>query len=244
MGNDDFIPPQHTATARKAAVVLGGTGLVGHHLLDALVASGRYQAVHALVRRMPAQAVAGVTYQVLEQFANPLPLLQTINHNHVLQGADAFSTLGTTLKQAGSQAAFEAVDLGYNLRFAEAMRQVGAGHFLLLSALGASAQSRFFYNRVKGELEQAVVALGFAHTSIFQPSLLLGPHEGRLGEALAQRAFAVVKPVLPKRFASRPIEVERVAKAMAQVAAEPDASQRLGVYSNLDLLKMTGNPQP
>lgn len=223
-------------TTPVKAVVIGGTGLVGRALLAELVRSGRYAQVLAWVRQQPSseQAVQGVDYQVVDfgQLSEAMP-------QATLQGADAFSTLGTTLKQAGSRAAFRAVDLQINRSFAALMKQAGARHLLLLSALGASATSRFFYNQVKGELEQAVQGMDWPRLSIFQPSLLLGAHEGRRAEQWAQQAFHWIQPWLPKRFAWRPIEAERVAQAMAWVAAQPDEGSRVRVYSNLDLLTLT-----
>ncbi len=222
----------------KTAIVLGGTGLVGRHLLAALVATGRYGRILALVRRVPDDRLVAVEYRPVADFARLGEALAGLD----LNGAEAFSTLGPTRRQAGSKAAFRAVDFGYNHQFAQSVRAQGATHFLLLSALGASAQSWVFYNQVKGELEQAVRELGFVRLSIFQPSLLLGGHEGRRGERLAQQAFEWVQPLLPSQFAARPIEAQRVAQAMVQVAGQPDAGPAVRVYSNLDMLNLTGTP--
>ncbi|RYZ95993.1 MAG: hypothetical protein EOO68_17620 [Moraxellaceae bacterium] len=96
----------------------------------------------------------------------------------------------------------------------------------------------FFYNKIKGELEQAVEQLRFERLSIFQPSLLLGEHQdARLAENLAQKAFSVIKPVLTQTWKYRPIEAERVAQAMCIAATLP--AQAKVIYSNTDLLTLT-----
>jgi uncharacterized protein YbjT (DUF2867 family) len=96
------------------------------------------------------------------------------------------------MAKAGSRDAFRRVDYDYALRIAQLALAGGANHFLLVSALGADATSRIFYNRVKGELEQAVGRLGYRSLTIVRPSLLLGErHERRLGEEIAKRFTAL-----------------------------------------------------
>jgi uncharacterized protein YbjT (DUF2867 family) len=98
-----------------------------------------------------------------------------------------FCALGTTMRQAGSEAAFRLVDFDYPVALARATLSRGARHFLLVTAVGASTSSRFFYNRVKGEVEAAIIALGFRSLTIARPSLLLGgPRQLPLGRAGGQ----------------------------------------------------------
>ena len=131
-----------------------------------------------------------------------------------------FSALGTTIAKAGSQAAFRRVDLEYPLAIAKLARSQGARHFLFVSALGANSRSLFFYNRIKGELEEAIRSLGYPSVTIARPSLLLGPRrESRFGEQLAKR-FAWL---LPSPWAG--VQASDVAKALVQAAQEG----RLGV---------------
>lgn len=233
----------------KSAIVIGATGLVGKQLVQQLLNTGRYATVYQIVRRplqrLQPQSVpiehglddkygAALESIVITDFADMEPYLTRLNLNQ----ADAFSTLGTTLKQAGSKDAFQQVDLTYNLKFAQIVKKLGVQHFLLLSATGANTRSAFFYNKIKGELEQAVEQLCFERLSIFQPSLLLGEHQdARLAENLAQKAFAVIKPVLTQTWKYRPIEAERVAQAMCIAATLP--AQAKVIYSNTDLLTLT-----
>lgn len=95
--------------------------------------------------------------------------------------------LGTTLRQAGSQEAFRRVDYSYPLAIAKLARQAGARQFLLVSALGADRHSRAFYNRVKAEVEEAVLSLGYPSLTIARPSLLLG-ERGEADGGLREKA--------------------------------------------------------
>ncbi|MEC7119630.1 MAG: oxidoreductase [Pseudomonadota bacterium] len=223
--------------SKRCAIVIGSTGLVGRALLEQLVACQQYQQIYSVSRRPLATAYASVTEIVVPDFAELSQALGALE----LRGADAFSTLGTTQKQAGSKERFRAIDYGYNLSFAEECQTQGVKHYLLLSATGAKPNSRIFYNRVKGELERSVALLGFEQISLFQPSLLMGEHQdSRLGEGLAQRAFKIVKPIVPENWDYRPIEAARVAAAMLHIAIEsPIVEDNPHVYSNRDMLELT-----
>lgn len=202
------------------AVVAGATGLVGRECLKLLLAHDAVSSVTALLRRRlsvdqllgtpgaaPAQATAGKLQPAVVDFEH------LDRHAGVCTADWVFCALGTTIRQAGSQAAFRRVDFDYPLHLARLARAQGARHFLLVSALGANAGARVFYSRVKGELEDAVRALGFESLTIAQPSLLLGDRaEFRLGEALAQRlAFLTPGPY-------KPVHVRQVARALTASA--------------------------
>jgi len=130
--------------------------------------------------------------------------------------------LGTTIKTAGSQARFRRVDYEYPLTAARLGLEQGASHYLLVSALGADARSRVFYNRVKGELESAVLALGYRSVTIARPSLLLGQRaEYRLGEQIAKRLAFLV----PRKY--KPIDAGAVAAALVRAAKEDVPGRRI-----------------
>ncbi len=161
---------------RRVALVAGGTGLVGRELIAALLADRSVGAVHVLVRSRNSElARRSGLMQHLVDYTQPLTELPPAD--------DAFCCLGTTIKAAGSQAAFRAVDFDAALAFARAARSCGATRLGVVSALGADASSRVFYNRVKGELEQAVRTLGFECVLLARPSLLLGDRAA-LGQPL------------------------------------------------------------
>jgi uncharacterized protein YbjT (DUF2867 family) len=141
---------------------------------------------------------------------------------HGLQLDQVICCLGTTIKQAGSQERFREVDHHYPIALARLAKAGGATHYLVVTAAGSNARSPIFYNRVKGELERDLRALGFTALTIARPSLLLGEREKpRLGEKLAE-PFA---KLLPRKW--RAIEGSTVAKALVQLAREPASGTRL-----------------
>jgi uncharacterized protein YbjT (DUF2867 family) len=196
----------------RTALVAGASGLVGGLLLDALLEDPLYREVCSLGRRpLPRQ--------------HPKLVQRTVDfarlEGEALPASDeAFCCLGTTIKKAGSQEAFRAVDHDAVLAFAKAARQAGAKRFLVVTALGADPRSRVFYNRVKGEVEQALQGVGFESLVILRPSLLLGERaESRPGEHVAIVLSKALGPLL-RPFGGRPIEARTVARAMRALAHE------------------------
>jgi uncharacterized protein YbjT (DUF2867 family) len=188
--------------------LLGATGLVGRHCLDLLARDPSFTRVVVLARRKFAEATAPRVEAHLVDFD------RLEDHRELLGVDQVICALGTTIKTVGgSKERFRAVDYGIPLAAARIARAQGARHFLLVSALGASADSRIFYSRVKGELEDALRSAGFRSLTILRPSLLLGDRtEFRLGEAVAKRlAWAV-----PGRY--RPIDARDVAAALVRAA--------------------------
>lgn len=203
--------PMTSNQKTRRATIAGATGLVGRELLAQLIASPRYAAIHAIGRRAPLVEHAKV--HVTASDLQTIPALPTID--------DAFCCLGTTIKKAGSQAAFRAVDFDMVLNFAQAAKQAGANRFLVVSALGANAKSAVFYNRVKGEMERTLMALNFESLTIFRPSFLVGERaEARAGERLGVAVFSALAPLMigPVRKV-RPVAAKAVAHAMVLAAA-------------------------
>lgn len=192
-------------------LLAGATGLVGGEILRRLARDARVVQVRALVRRPLAPGDGGA--RVLECRTDFEHLEQ---HPEWFEVDTVLCALGTTIRVAGSQAAFRRVDHDYPLAIARAARARGADHFLLVSALGADAHSRVFYNRVKGELEDAVRALGYRCVTIARPSVLLGDRAlRRSGEEVARR----IGWLAPKRF--RPVRASCVAAALVRAAFIP-----------------------
>lgn len=228
---------RHAARLQRVAVA-GASGLVGRALLHGLAADPAVRTVHAVLRRAPAAGVLPDA-KVRPLFADPVTLGQP--GAATLPPLDAaFCALGTTIKVAGSQAAFRAVDFDAVLAFAHAARAAGAQRLAVVSALGADAASAVFYNRVKGEAEAALIAMGWPRLVIARPSLLLGDRATlgqpvRNGERVAQWLTPAVGWLLPGRL--RPIRAEVVARALLRALAaegeavqilESDALQQLG----------------
>ena len=140
-----------------------------------------------------------------------------------VEAEDVFCCLGTTIKVAGSQAAFRRVDYEYPVALARAAARDGAKRLLVVSALGANANSRVFYNRVKGEMENSVRAAGVARICFFRPSLLSGPRaEPRFGERAGLVLGTMLGPLLGRY---RPIHADLVAAAMLKAALQDVPAQ-------------------
>ena len=192
-------------------LLAGASGLIGREIARQWTGPG---ALHLLLRRLPGAALPALQRAHVVDFTAlpPLPVAAT-----------AFCALGTTIKVAGSQAAFRAVDFDAVLAFADAARQAGVTRFAVVSALGASANSGVFYNRVKGEMEAALAQLGFQTLVIARPSLLMGDRAAlgqpvRPGEALGMAIAAPLGWLIPAAW--RPIAAATVARAMRRAVAE------------------------
>ena len=197
-----------TRPAFRCALLAGASGLVGRALLAQLLAESETR-VHALLRRDVPDLPASprLSRQVID-FAKP----------GTLPAADElFIALGTTIKAAGSQAAFRAVDLEAVVKVAAAARAAGVKRAAVVSALGADASSSVFYSRVKGEMEARLATLAFDRLVIARPSLLAGERSAlgqpaRWGEQFALGVLGPIGRLLPARV--RPIDAAVVARAM------------------------------
>lgn len=192
---------------QRRVLLAGATGLVGREILDGLLADAGVASVHAVGRRPLPQRSAKLAFRQVDFGAIPtLPALDEV-----------YIALGSTIKAAGSQEAFRAVDFDASLAVARAGRAAGARHAGVVSAMGADARSALFYNRVKGELEEALAGLGFDGLVIARPSFLAGNREQlgqpeRGGEQLALRVSRWLRPLIPANY--RSIEATKVAQSL------------------------------
>ncbi|WP_375740276.1 oxidoreductase [Pseudomonas boanensis] len=200
------LTPQHILLA-------GATGLTGEHLLDRLLSEPTVMRVVAPTRRPLAE------HPHLTNPVGPFPELLTQLHGPL---DTAFCCLGSTIRQAGSQEAFRAVDHDLVLAVAQRARELGARHFIVVSALGANPKSQVFYNRVKGEMEEGLKAQDWPQLTIARPSLLLGPRsEFRVSERLA----APLMRWVPGKY--RGIHACTLARALWRLALEEDNGVRI-----------------
>ena len=205
----------------RTVALAGATGLVGREILRGLVADPSVAAIHVLARRA-IEPAAKVTAHVVDFRA--LPALPRVE--------EVYLALGTTIKVAGSQAAFRAVDFDANLAVAKAALAAGARRAGLVSAMGASARSGIFYSRVKGELEDALAALPFEGLVIARPSMLAGDRESlgqpvRSGEGIALAVSRLLGPLIPRNY--RSVAAADVARAL--LARVPNARGRQIILS-------------
>ena len=201
-----YLTPQHILLA-------GATGLTGEHLLDRLLNEPTISRVLAPTRRPLAE------HPHLENpVGDPAVFLPQLSGRVDI----AFCCLGTTIKQAGSENAFRAVDLDMVVAFSRRAREMGARHLLVVSAIGADAKSSIFYNRVKGEMEEALKAQDWPQLTIARPSLLLGERaEPRLAEKLA----GGLSRFLPGKYHG--IEACELARALWRLALEEQDGIRI-----------------
>ncbi|PSL42620.1 uncharacterized protein YbjT (DUF2867 family) [Chitinophaga niastensis] len=217
----------------KTAIVIGATGLTGTHLVSALLQDPAFGKVKVLIRKPWAHSRAGLE-SIIVDFEDEENLAAAL-HGDVL-----FCCIGTTIKKAGSQEKFSAVDYGIPVRCARIAQAQGVRAFLMISSIGANPHSRNFYLRTKGETEEAIFKTGFPGTYIFRPSFLIGDrNEFRLGEWIGKYLIQLFYFLLQGRWKKyRGIKAATVANAMVRTARqedigihifESDAIQQIGI---------------
>jgi len=215
----------------KVALLAGASGLVGTCALDALLAAPDFGRVFAVTRRPLGREHPRLANRIV-QFDRLEAQLKGITC-HV-----ALCALGTTIRQAGSQADFRQIDLDYVLAFARAAKAAQAQRFVVISSVGADADSKTFYLRTKGEMEEALAALGFASLDILQPSLLLGwRSQMRPLELLLRLIMPLVNPfLLGAREAYRAVAAPTVGAAMLGATRSGRRGVQRYTYSGIQAL--------
>jgi uncharacterized protein YbjT (DUF2867 family) len=194
--------------SKLTAILAGATGLVGGECLRQLLASRRYERVIVVTRR---ELGAGLRHDKLREVLVDFDQLGDVRAH--LRGDHVFCALGTTIRKAGSQERFRRVDYEYPLQLAQLALRNDARHFSLVSALGASRSSPFFYSRVKGELEEALRQMDWPSLGILRPSLIAGERaESRPLERLSERLLSFA----PATW--RPVHARDIAGAMISTA--------------------------
>jgi uncharacterized protein YbjT (DUF2867 family) len=173
----------------RTALIVGATGLIGEHCLQFLLNDASYNSVAAIVRKEfplhhPKLHQKVINFDSLDKYSADI------------KADDIFCCLGTTIKKARSQSNFKKVDFEYVLKTAQIAYANGGKQFLLVTAMGANKRSLIFYNRVKGETEEAVKKLPYKAIHIFRPSLLLGERkETRAGEKIGTALYNITSPL-------------------------------------------------
>jgi uncharacterized protein YbjT (DUF2867 family) len=193
----------------RVVLVAGATGLVGREILADLLADKTVAAVHCVGRRALELKHAKLTTHVVDFAA--LPALPKVD--------ECFIALGTTIKVAGSQEAFRALDLKAVEAVALAVKRSGATKLGVVSAMGANTHSRVFYNRIKGEMELSLARMGFKSLVIARPSLIDGDRAalgqpGRAGEGLGLKLARGLAPLIPANY--RAIKASDIAHALVR----------------------------
>ena len=194
----------------RTAVIAGASGLIGKELVQKLINSDQYRRIYVLSRKKSGLVNEKIVELVIDfEKINQLKFEEPVD--------DVFCTLGTTMKQAGSRDNFKKVDFEYVVALANMGKQAGASKFLVISAMGADSKSAFFYNKVKGMTEEALINIGFKQLVIFRPSLLLGKRtEVRFAERLSGAFMKAFNFLIPDNY--KAIEAEKVAGSMLKMA--------------------------
>jgi uncharacterized protein YbjT (DUF2867 family) len=218
---------------KMTVTIIGSTGFIGGYLLRLLDEDPDIAKVRLLVRRTGTTLPSRIEV-IKTDFSDPSA------YDEGVKGSDAvFCAVGTTNRKVkGDKVAYRKVDYDIPVQAARAADEAGTRQFLLVSSVGASSESRIFYSRLKGEVEDDVRRMHIPSVSVFRPSLLLGKREEhRLGERLAQMFMPPVSFLVPSNF--KPIHAGDVARAM--VAASKNAVPGFTVYHFREMKQLIQN---
>lgn len=198
---------------KKKAIILGATGLTGSHLLDLLLKDTDYDAVKVFTRKK-----LSITHPKLEEHI--IDLLKLSDYAFNFTADVVFCCIGTTKAKTPDKALYRAIDYGIPVVAAKLAKQNAIKHFIVISALGANAESKVLYSQLKGEMERDVLAQQIEHTHLLQPSLIVGNRkEKRMGEDLSKQLMKVFGFLIPVRY--KMIEAKTIAQSMMQIARKP-----------------------
>lgn len=215
----------------KTAMVIGATGLVGTTLVNKLLMNRDYEKVVVLVRRK-----LDISHKKLEEYIIDFDKLDEEYPDVTVD--DIYCCMGTTIKKAKTQERMYKIDVEYPLTVAKIAKEKGLQHFILVSSMGADAHSRFFYMRMKGELEEKLQALDLLKLSIFQPSFLVGKRkENRTSEKVAIGLYNGVSSIVPTAVRNKlGIEVWNLANAMMKSGVDNNQSVKTYDVNEISIL--------
>ena len=221
----------------SSVAIVGGSGVVGSRAVHHLLARGDVARLVSLGRRPAPLQHAKLVSRVVDLQSSAALAAELPDDLGV-----ALSCLGTTMKQAGSKAAFRSVDYSAVLAFGEAARGKGARRFLLVSALGANSRSGNFYLQTKGQAEGALAQLGFPQLTILRPSLIDDEGaraEHRLGERLALPLSRALFSLVGKTHRYAPISADAIARALVHLAFD-ETTERVRIVESDRLHELAG----
>ena len=202
---------------KKKAIILGATGLTGSHLLELLLLDSDYDTVKVFTRKK-----LSINHPKLEEHV--IDLLKLYDHVNEFTADVMFCCIGTTKAKTPDKELYRAIDYGIPVEAAKLAKQNAINHFIVISALGANAESKILYNQLKGEMERDVLAQHIEYTHLLQPSLIVGNRkEKRKGEDLSKHFMKVFGFLIPARY--KMIQAKAIAQAMVQIARNPFKQQ-------------------
>jgi uncharacterized protein YbjT (DUF2867 family) len=216
----------------KKAIVLGASGLTGSLLLHKLLAHSDYQQV-LVFNRKP----LGISHTKLKEYVGNVVNLNEFELQFVAD--EVFCCIGTTAKKTPDKLLYHQIDFGIPLQAAQLCKANNINTLAIVSAMGANSKSSIFYNRTKGEMEEAVLALNIPHTYLLQPSLIVGNrNEKRFAEAAATYFMKLINPILIGSFKKyKSINAEAIAEAMVILARTKPATTRIESDKIIEIAK-------
>ncbi len=211
------------------ATLIGATGLIGGYLLEELLKDDYFDTTRVLIRR-PLEVAHAKLEKKLVNFSD------TESFRLALEGSDVvFCAIGTTQKKVkGDKAAYRKVDYDIPVNAARFCKMTGCEKFVLVTSVGANSKSNNFYLKLKGEVEDAIKAVGLRSVDIMRPSMLMGDRkEFRLGEKIGTPVMKAISFLLPSRY--KPVHGRDVAKAM--IVHSKENAPGFFVYEGKDILK-------
>ena len=200
-------------TQQKSAILLGATGLTGNLLLQLLLKDNRYGKIKLFSR-----STSGVVHSKIEEYLGDLIHLERFKN--AFKADEVFCCIGTTKSKTPNKELYKKIDFGIPTKAAKLCKENGINTLVIISALGANSKSNIFYNRTKGEMEDAVLQLQIPKTHILQPSLISGKREEkRIGEWIFKQLMRAANLVMAgplKKYKS--IHPNVIAKAMVWLA--------------------------
>ena len=222
--------------AAKHAIIVGATGATGKDLLELLLKDNSFHKVDVFVRRNIPIHHEKLTVNIID-FDN------SEQWKHLVKGDVLFSCLGTTLKAAGSKAAQWKIDYEYQYEFAKAARENQVKNYVLVSSQGASAKSRVFYAKMKGQLEEAIIKLQFPHFAIFKPPILIRENSDRTGEKIGVSLITIFNKI-GLLLSLKPLSTRMLARVM--ITAAKKNTRNIAIFRSKEIWQQVsemGNEQ-
>jgi len=216
--------------AAKHAIIVGATGATGKDLLELLLKDNSFNKIDVFVRRHLDIKNEKLTVHVID-------FDKSEQWKHLVKGNVLFSCLGTTLKAAGSKAEQWKIDYDYQYQFAKAARENQVKNYVLVSSQGASAKSRVFYTKMKGQLEDAVIKLQFPLLSIFNPPILIRHNSDRLGEKIGVNIIKVFNKI-GLLLSLKPLSTRMLAQAM--IGAAKNNKSNIAFFKSKEIWQLVG----
>jgi len=215
----------------KTAIILGATGLTGSLLLEKLIEDNRYGHIILISR----SKIDNLPSKISQHIGDLLDLAQ---FSEFFKADELYCCIGTTKDKTKDTTIYKNIDYGIPLAAATLCKEKGIPTFIVVSALGADKNSRIFYNKTKGEMEEAVKNIGVDHTYILRPSLIVGQrHQPRMGEKISKYILTLLRPLLQgglKKY--RMIYANTIANAMIILANTTPQKVRILESDNIETI--------